>query len=69
MFSIFRNSSGLPYNDSFAVAGQFQSLRVDLNYSNIGVDPAVGAQILFDLPEGYSFQRAIDITINEDVST
>lgn len=50
-----------------AIAGLFGGVLVNLTYSNIGQNPALGGQIMFDLPEGYSFQRANDVTTNQEV--
>ena len=40
------------------VAGLTQNVRVDLMYVNIGPHPALGSEILFTLPEGFTFVRA-----------
>ncbi len=62
-----RDSSSQVYNGSKAIAGLFGNVRIDFTYNNIGADPALGGQIMFDLPDGYSFLRANEITTNQEV--
>ena len=40
-----------------AIAGSTKNAVIDLQYSNIGEDPAFGSQITFTLPSRFTFIR------------
>ena len=40
------------------MAGLVDNVRIDLMYANIGLEPSLGSEILFILPEGFNFIQA-----------
>jgi len=55
-------------NQDRVVAELVQTVRIDLDYSNIGIDPALGSEIIFTLPEGFIYASAIVPDGSQEVS-
>jgi hypothetical protein len=55
----FRDSDEEIIDDGRAVAGVALTANIRLQYDNIGMDPAFGAQITFELPDGFSQLRPV----------